>query len=220
MTGPRSPVDPAEAIGATEVIDSDHPAVRSLAERVTAGADDEVAALFTWVRDEIRYDMGPVLNDRRDWTASRTIERGYGFCQQKAGLLAALLRARGVPAGVAVEEVVDHKIPPRFAEHMGGQQIPLHGYTVAFVDGQWRRLDATLDRALCERKRYREVEYQGGGDRMLPETDLDGAPHFEHLHELGQWPEFPDDIIDRTLALPYLQDPVFLDLATRNGPQL
>lgn len=220
MTPPSSPVDPADALGATEVIDSDHPVVRALAERVSEGADDEPAALFDWVRDEIRYDMGPVLHDRSDWTASQTIERGYGFCQQKAGLLAALLRARGIPAGVGIEELLDHKIPPRFAAHMGGQQIPLHGYTIAFVDGQWRRLDATLDSALCRRKGYRLVDYQPGADRILPETDLAGAPHFEHLGEVGRWPEFPAEIIDRTLALPYLQDPAFLDLATRAGPQL
>lgn len=213
-------VDPAEALDSTDVVDSEHPAVRDLATRVTRGREDGVAALFDWVRDEIRYDMGPILHDRSDWTASATVERGYGFCQQKAVLLAALLRATGVPAGVAAEKVFDHKIPPRFAEQMGGQEIPLHGYTVAFVDGAWRRLDATLDAALCERRGYRTVEYAPGADRVLPETDLAGKPHFVHLGEIGQWAEYPSEVIQQTMDLPYLRDPAFLEMATRNGPQL
>lgn len=216
----RRPVDPADALGPTDVIDSDHPAVQRLARRLTDGASDEVAAIFDWVRDAISYDMGPVLHDRGDWTASRTVDRGYGFCQQKAVLLAALLRARGIPAGVAVEELIDHKIPPRFAELMGGQQIPLHGYTVAFLDGAWRRLDATLDRALCERKGYRLVTYVPGGDGLLPETDLAGNPHIDHLGEVGQWADLPTEIVDRTLGLAYLHDPAFREMATRNGPQM
>lgn len=220
MTEAVQGLDPGTAVGPTEVIDSDHPAVRALATDIVRDADDEVAALFAWVRDRIRYDMGPVLHERSDWTASATVERGFGFCQQKAVLLAALLRARDVPAGIGIEKLLDHKIPPHFAEHMGGQEIPLHGYTVAFLDGAWRRIDATLDSTLCARKGYRVVDYLPGSDRLLPETDLEGNPHFVHLDELGRWPDVPDEIVERTLELSYLKDPTFLEMATRNGPQL
>lgn len=215
--------DPVVFLGATDVIDSDSKAVRSLAEEIAGDAVDEpsrVKMLFDWVRDEIRYDMGPVLSDRRDWTASLTVQRGYGFCQQKAVLLAALLRALGIPAGIGIESLLDHMIPPHFAEHMGGQEIPLHAYTTAFADGHWQRIDASLDRALCERKGYRLVEYAAGDDQLLPRTDVAGHPHFDHLGELGQWANVPDHIVCATLELPYLQDPRFLQMATRNDPPI
>lgn len=215
--------DPADFLGATDVIDSDGATIRSLADEVAGDAVDEpscVKAIFDWVRDEIRYDMGPVLVDRRDWTASVTVQRGYGFCQQKAVLLAALLRARGIPAGIGIESLLDHKIPPHFADYMGSQEIPVHGYTTVFVDGLWQRIDATLESALCERKGYRLVEYAPGADRLLPSTDLAGRPHFDHLGESGQWADVPDEIVSATLALPYLHDPGYLQLATRNGPQI
>ena len=103
---------------------------------------------------------------------------------------------------------------------MGGQVIPLHGYTVAFVDDVWQRIDATLDSTLCDRKGYRVVEYAPRVDRLLPPTDRAGLPHFVHLRELGQWLDVQDEIVERTIGLPYLHDPVFLEMATRNGPQL
>ena len=59
--------------------------------------------LFDHVRDEVAYEMAPRFDEGRDeWKASATLERGYGFCQQKAVALAALLRARGIPAGIVV----------------------------------------------------------------------------------------------------------------------
>lgn len=215
--------DLAEYLAATDVIDCGSPAVRELAKEITRDAGDEharIKAMFDWVRDQIRYDMGPVLSSRRDWTASATIKRGYGFCQQKAVLLAALLRAGGFPAGFAVEALLDYKIPPHFAEYMGGQEIPVHGYTTVFVDGRWQRIDATLDRALCARKGYRLVEYSPNEDQLLPATDLAGQPHFVHLGEVGQWSDVPDEIVTATLALPYLSDPGYLRMATRHGPQI
>lgn len=216
-----APLDPAASSAATDVIDSDHEAIRAMSAKLTACAADDadrVKTLFEWVRDEIRYDMGPVLSRRSDWTASLTLERGYGFCQQKAVLLAALLRAVEIPSGIGIEELLDHKIPAHFATYMGGQHIPLHGYTLAFVDGAWQRIDATLDSALCERKRYRVVQYAPGADRQLPATDLDGKPHVEHLAVLGEWSDLPDEIVSQTVALPYLQDTGFLKMASKHGP--
>jgi transglutaminase-like putative cysteine protease len=211
---------PEEGLVPTDVIDSDHPVVRQTADRVAGDADgaEAVGRLFDYVRDALRYDMAPVLDQRSDWTASSTIERGYGFCQQKAVALAALLRARGVPSGVAAEDLLDHRIPPPYVEHMGSQVLPFHGFTIAYVDGEWRRLDATLDRALCERKNYRIVEYEPGRDCVLPPDDRAGLPHFEHLVEHGRWADLPHEVVDEVLALDYLRTESWRSLGQRTGP--
>ena len=214
--------EPDDGLVATDVIDCDDPVVKETAARVAGDATgaELVERLFNYVRDDIRYDMAPVLDERADWTASRTIERGYGFCQQKAVALAALLRARGVPSGVAAEDLLDHKIPPPYVEHMGSQVLPYHGYTLAYVDGEWRRLDATLDRGLCERKNYRLVEYEPGRDCILPPDDRAGLPHFEHLTEHGRWADLPDEVVDETLALDYLRTDSWRSLGRRTGPAM
>jgi transglutaminase-like putative cysteine protease len=202
------------------VIDVDDPLVRAVADEVAGDAEGTDAArrLFEWVRDEIRYEMSPEIESRGDWRASETIERGYGFCQQKAVLLAALLRARGIPAGICVQDLLDHKIPAHYVEFFGTQRLEVHGLTLAFLDGQWRRLDATLPRALVEKKGYRLVDFDAEGDAVLPATDQAGEPHFEVLEELGNWPDMPQEIIERTLGLEYLHTPEYKKMARRNGP--
>jgi transglutaminase-like putative cysteine protease len=211
-----------DGLAPSDVIDSDHPLIKETADRVAGDATGSAAVgrLFDYVRDELRYDMAPVLDTRSDWAASSTIERGYGFCQQKAVALAALLRARGIPSGVAAEDLLDHKIPPPYVEHMGSQVLPYHGYTIAHVDGAWRRLDATLDRALCERKNYRIVEYAAGRDCVLPPDDRAGQPHFEHLGEHGRWADLPDEVVGETLALDYLRTESWRSLGRTTGPAM
>ncbi|HEY8339732.1 MAG TPA: transglutaminase domain-containing protein [Egibacteraceae bacterium] len=214
-------LDPAATLAPSDVIDSDHPEVVATARRVVGDATaeaDRAARLFTWVRDEIRYDMAPDLAARADWAASATLQRGYGFCQQKAVALAALLRAVGIPAGLAFQDLLDHKIPAHYVAFLGSQRMVVHGLTVARVDGVWQRLDAALDSGLCDRKGYRVVTYQPGRDCLLPATDRAGAPHFEVLEELGTHPDLPDEIVTRTLGLSYLHDPDYQRMARRHGP--
>jgi len=210
---------PQDAVGSTDVIDADAPAIRALADRVAGGAEGAEAArlLFGWVRDEIAYDMAPDVDGRSDWKATATLERGKGFCQQKALLLAALLRSRGIPAGIVLQDLLDHKIPPHYVEFLGSQRLELHGLTCAFLDGRWVRLDATLPRAFVERKRYRLVEFDGTGDAVLAKTDADGNPHFEILEELGTWPDLPEEIVEEVLALDWLHSDEYKRLVRRQG---
>jgi transglutaminase-like putative cysteine protease len=210
---------PEDAVGSTDVIEADAPAIRALADRVAGETEGAEAArlLFDWVRDEIRYDMAPDVEAREDWKATATLERGRGFCQQKAVLLASLLRSRGIPAGVVLQDLLDHKIPPHYVEFLGSQRLELHGLTCAFLDGRWVRLDATLPRSFVERKRYRLVEFDGTADAVLAETDVDGSPHFEVLEELGTWPDLPDEIVEEVLGLAWLHSDEYKQLVRRKG---
>jgi hypothetical protein len=211
---------PEDAVGATDVIEADAPAIRELAGRIAGPAEGTEAArlLFEWVRDEIRYDMAPDVEERADWCATTTLERGQGFCQQKAVLLAALLRARDIPAGVVLQDLLDHKIPPPYVALIGSQRLELHGLTCAFLDGHWVRLDPTLPRSFVEKKRYRLVEFDGENDAVLAETDLDGEPHFEVLVELGTFADFPDEIVEQVLGLEWLHSDEYKRVARRQGP--
>jgi transglutaminase-like putative cysteine protease len=212
--------DPAEALGATELIEADDARIVELAACLTGEAEGEgaVRILFDWVRDEIKYDMAPEMSGREIWRATNTLENGYGFCQQKAVLLASLLRAKGIPAGIIVQDILDHKIPPHYVAFIGHQRLEAHGLVCAHLDGRWVQLDPTLPRSLCEKKRYRLVEWDGVGDATLPATDLDGEPHFDIVEELGVWPDMPDSIVDFTLNLEYLSRPEYKKMARRHGP--
>lgn len=69
-------------------------------------------------------------------SAAEVAEKLEGDCTEHAVLLAAMLRAKGIPSRVAVG-LVYINTPPAFGGHM---------WTEALLDGRWIPLDATLGR--------------------------------------------------------------------------
>ncbi len=85
----------------SEIVDYDDPAVRELAARLSDGLEDDEAiaeACFRYVRDEVRH-TGDHHDDITTWKASEVLRYKTGWCYAKSHLLAALLRANGIPAG-------------------------------------------------------------------------------------------------------------------------
>ena len=70
-------------------------------------------------------------------SAGEVARRLEGDCTEHAVLLAAMLRAKGIPARVAVGLVYVGNKNPSFGGHM---------WTEAFLDGKWHALDGTLGR--------------------------------------------------------------------------
>lgn len=195
---PAANAKPEQCINPTDVIASGHPDIVACVHQVTAGHTlkfDRARAVFAFVRDEIRYNFTPILLERDDWHAAKTLQRGKGFCQQKAVLLAALARAAGIPSAVGFQHLRDHKLlQTRYEEALPLGIIPYHGLTYLWLGGAWWIADATLDAGLCRRRNYRLVELQRGNHARLPETDQSGAPHFDILDEFGPYPDLPEII--------------------------
>jgi transglutaminase-like putative cysteine protease len=130
-----------EFLRSTEVIDWQHPAVRERAEVLRAGpAGPEALArrCFEWVRDEIQHsgDFGltPVT-----CAASEVLRQGSGYCYAKSHLLAALLRANGLPSGFCYQ---------RLSLDDDGRRFCLHGFNAVLLpDVGWYRADARGNRA-------------------------------------------------------------------------
>lgn len=193
---------PGDCLAATDVLDFESPLVRDLAESVPEGTPVEVAgAIFEKVRDSIRYNFAPDLETRADWRASATVERGHGFCQQKAIVLAAVLRARGIPAALGFQDLYDEKVKPPYSDLLGGNVLPWHGMVLAHLDGRWLVLDASLDRALCERRDYRLAEFDAGEGAPLPETDREGHVHFRVERDIEAAADLPDEAVDGVMGI-------------------
>lgn len=209
---PPDGADPEACLAPTDVIESDHPDIVAQATALTAGLDspfERAVALFTFVRDRVVYYFAPDLLSRDDWRASRTLARGNGFCQQKAVLLAALARAAGIPSAIGFQHLRDHKLlDTRYERVLPGGIIAYHGLTYFWLDGAWYIADATLDAALCRRRRYRLVELRPGEHARLPATDLDGRPHFDFLAEFGPYPNLPESVSEMLVRY----RPVWLEL--------
>ena len=82
----------------TDTIDCDNEFVKEKAQSLIKWQEkvvDKAKSLFYFVRDEIKYNLY-VHSDRPEYyQASTTLERGNGFCVQKAVLLAALAGRSG-----------------------------------------------------------------------------------------------------------------------------
>jgi transglutaminase-like putative cysteine protease len=119
----------------TPVIDWDQPPVLALAgELGQAGCSqvDVARACFEWVRDEIAHSSDHGL-DPVTCSASDVLKERTGFCYAKSHLLAALLRANGIPAGFVYQ---------RLALDARGEAFCLHGLNAVWLpEIGWYRID-------------------------------------------------------------------------------
>ena len=124
-----------EYLQSTEIIDHDNPAVRSLANELAAGSleqKDVAKRCFEWVRDEIKHSGDFKINPTT-CAASEVLRHNTGWCFAKSHLLAALLRANGIPAALCYQRLTRN-----------GKTAPytLHGLNAVFLpDVGWYKID-------------------------------------------------------------------------------
>lgn len=119
-----------------EFINWQHPAVLAKAKQLADGCVDEFTiakACFEFVRDEIKHSVDYQLNPVTS-SASDVLEHKTGYCYAKSHLLAALLRANGIPAGLCYQRLtLDNEQPP----------FCLHGLNAVYLpEIGWYRVDA------------------------------------------------------------------------------
>lgn len=122
---------PSEYLGSDPIVETDHPEIRGLAASLRAGATDDAdfaRRAFEWVRDEVRHSVD-AQDPRVTLTATEVLDRRVGLCFAKSHLLAAVLRAGSVPAGLCYQRFVDE-----------GRAF-LHGLVAIHLDGAWHRVD-------------------------------------------------------------------------------
>ncbi|BAJ29976.1 MULTISPECIES: transglutaminase family protein [Kitasatospora] len=99
------PDDPAAYLAADAVIDHDHPAVTALAAELRRPDPVRTAeAAFGYVRDRIDHSAD-VGRWSAAYRASDVLAAGNAICHGKSHLLAALLRANGIPAGLCYQKL-------------------------------------------------------------------------------------------------------------------
>jgi transglutaminase-like putative cysteine protease len=123
--------EPGDFLAGDEFIQTSDPDIRALARefRQRAGGDVALArAAFEWVRDEIGHSFD-VSDPRVTLAANEVLQHRVGLCYAKSHLLAALLRAEGIPVGLCYQRLVH------------GDGHVLHGLVAIHLDGTWHRQD-------------------------------------------------------------------------------
>lgn len=200
--------DPALApyLQPTPCVESNAPAVRAFATRVTAeatNARERAVRLFYAVRDEIRYDPYGVVLTRDFLAATAVLERGAGFCVAKAIVLAAAARAVGIPARLGFADVRNHLTTERLRAQMGTDVFAFHGFTELHLDGRWVKATPTFNRSLCDRFGVRALEFDGQTDSLLHPFDTAGQRHMEYLCDRGTHADVPIEEMREVFAAYY-----------------
>lgn len=155
----QSEIAPAY-LAATAIIDAHHPLVSSRAKALAKGVADKVELArrcYEFVRDEIPHSFdinaGPV-----SCTASEVLQNGHGICYAQSHLLAALLRANGIPAGFDYQRLYDEEM-----------HYCLHGFNSIYLDGfGWYRVDARGNTGDID------AQFCPPGERLAFPTELPG----------------------------------------------
>ncbi|MDB5080155.1 MAG: transglutaminase protein [Chloroflexi bacterium] len=155
-----------EFLKSTEIIDWENPAVFELARQLKAATVEETAKrCFEWVRDNIRHSWDYQLNPVT-CTAPEVLEAGTGYCFAKSHLLAALLRANSIPAGLCYQ---------RLSFHDDGEPYTLHGLNAVYLpDFGWYRVDARGNKATVNARFTPPVEQLAFKLNIEGEADIPG----------------------------------------------
>jgi transglutaminase-like putative cysteine protease len=170
-----------EYLKPTDIIDWEHPAVINRARKLSSGLEssaDIARRCFEWVRDRIphSYDVQKNVVTCR---ASEVLQAGTGICHAKSHLLAALLRANGVPAGLCYQRL----------RRDDGCSFVLHGLNAVHLPAiGWYRIDARGNRSGVDAQFTPPIE------RLAFRSELDGEIDLPEI-----WPE-PLPMVVRALT--------------------
>lgn len=160
----------------TAIVDWQTPSVVAHAHELADGATDDVVVAgrcYHWVRDHVQHSRDVREQQTVTWTASSVLEHRVGYCFAKAHLLAALLRACGIPAAFCYQRLRLTEGEPRFTLH-GLNAVHLKQYG-------WYRVDARgnkpgIDPEFCPPEERLAYPLVHPGEMDLPQRFADPFP--------------------------------------------
>lgn len=185
----------------TEYIDWKTPAVLAKAKSLADGANcvEMIAEkCFLFVRDKIEHSWD-FERDPVTCKASDVLEHGTGYCYAKSHLLAGLLRANAIPAGLCYQRLTISNDKPPFC---------LHGLNAVYLeDHGWYRIDARGNKEgvsadFCPPVEKLAFPIISDGEANLPEIWASPiGPVLEVLLKSSTYKEVADNLPDIQLAL-------------------
>ncbi|MDR2213644.1 MAG: transglutaminase family protein [Pseudomonadales bacterium] len=176
-------------LAASKYIDFDSPEVGNLARQLATRANSEIELVrvcFEFVRDEIHHSADFKLNPVT-CKASDVLLYKTGYCYAKSHLLAALLRANGIPAGLCYQ---------RLSVGESGAPYCLHGLNAVYLEEfGWLRVDARgnkpgINAQFHPPKEILAFSIKSQQERNLPEIWAEPLPlviqALEHCTSYGQ----------------------------------
>ncbi len=192
--------DFGQYLGATDIIDSNHPDIRAYAAKTIGDVKDPVrkaVLLYYAVRDGIWYDPYYPFFLPEHYRASNVLKGGRGFCIPKVSLLCALGRASGIPSRAGFATVRNHLATRQLLEFLGSDLFSFHGFTEFFLEGKWVKATPAFNSELCRRHGVAPLEFDGREDSIFQPYNADKKRFMEYLEFHGSYPDIPvKEIVD------------------------
>ena len=165
-----------EYLRETEYVDYSNENIKKLAALLKSEAKEEIDLIqrtYHYVRDAVKHSWD-VQDKRVTVSASEVLREGVGICWAKSNLLAALLRANGIPAGFSYQRLTLGDTPDT--------GYCIHALNTVFVAScaKWIRLDARGNKegvraefSLDEEKLAFEIKSEGEVDYRDNHSDPD-----------------------------------------------
>ena len=178
----------------TDIIDWKTPVVADLAKEIALPHEQPIAvarACFKWVRDQIGHS-GDIQAEVVTSSASEVLQEKTGWCFAKSHLLAALLRANGIPTGLCYQRL----------RRDDGTGFTLHGLNAIHLpEFGWYRADARGNKTGVDAQFIPPVEQLAWPVSEPGEIDL---PEIwaEPLPMVAKYLQENDTLADAKLHLP------------------
>ena len=184
----------------TYFVNSDHPDIVKKAADLTKGVRHErekAVRIFNFARDGISYNPYGPIKEKERYKASATLQRGYGYCIQKATLCAALLRAVSIPTALIFADIANPLIPDTLRQVVKTDQFVFHCYNDIFVDGRWVKATCAFDSGMCEKLNLPVVRFDGTKDAIFPPFTTDGRKFITYVRHRGRLTDVPfEEVIE------------------------
>jgi transglutaminase-like putative cysteine protease len=162
-----------EYLESSQFIDWQESGIKTIAASLAEGKQNAVEtakACFEFVREKIKHSWDYRL-DPVTIKASDVLKHGTGYCYAKSHLLAALLRANGIPAALCYQRLTITDVPP----------YCIHGLNAVFLQEYgWYRVDARGNKPGVHAEFMPPVERLAFGLVYPGECDIEGlysSPH-------------------------------------------
>lgn len=153
----------------SEYIDWNDRDIQQLAKQLRGECkrDSDIAkACFEYVRDSIKHSWDYKI-DTITCKASEVLKHKTGYCYAKSHLLAALLRANQIPAGLCYQ---------RLSLENEGAPYCLHGLNAVYLqDFGWYRIDPRGNKDGVDAQCFPPVEHLAFSTCGRLETDIQGV---------------------------------------------
>lgn len=198
-------LDPTLCLSATAHLDFNHPLVADFVEKYAVGNDkfEQAISLYYAVRDKISYNPHHIDLTVQGLSASFVLVHRRGWCVNKAVLLAACVRAIGVPAALGYADVKNHITTEKLRQSMGSDIFYWHSYTLLYLNGKWVKATPAFNLRVCNKFGIVAADFDGVNDSIFMPFNAAGDKHMEYLRYRGEFDDVPLAHIRQTYAKRY-----------------